>query len=104
MKTTLLIALVMGILSPAPTWSAERGAMLPPSRTVCNQQATAAQITGDARKVYIRNCLQNRQSAPRDKSLTPYEQQMKKCSAQTQMLDGDERRRASGDCMAQSGW
>lgn len=104
MKTMLLTALVMGMFSAAPTWSAERGAMLPPSRTACNQQATAAQVIGDARKAYIRNCLQNRQSAPRDKSLTPHAQQMKKCSAQTQMLDGDERRRATGDCMAQSGW
>ena len=98
MKTTLLI-LFLGAIGHAQ--AAERGAPPPSSRTACNQQATAAQVTGEARKNYLRDCLQNRWSAPFEKSLTPQQQRMRRCSAHVQGGDPDERRRAINDCMAQ---
>ncbi|WP_110877376.1 PsiF family protein [Franconibacter helveticus] len=100
MKTTLLTTLVMGMLSSGPDYAAERSVLPPSSRTTCNQQATAAQITGKARETYLQNCLRNRQSAPGEKSLTPRQQQMNKCRRQANQLDVDARRRAISECMA----
>ncbi len=102
MKSSILLALLAGLLSSSPVHAAERTLTPQQQRmTSCNQQATAQTLKGDARKTYMSNCLKNSQSVPADKSLTPQQQKMKSCNneAGNKSLTGDARKKFMSDCL-----
>ncbi|WP_240494254.1 PsiF family protein [Pantoea sp. 1.19] len=71
--------------------------------TVCNQQASAQALTGEARKSWMSQCLKKR--APEEKGLTPQQMRMKTCNVQAteQMLTGDARKTFMSACLKNNG-
>lgn len=70
MKITLLVTLLFGLVFLTTVGAAERTLTPQQQRmTSCNQQATAQALKGDARKIYMSDCLKNSKSAPGEKVL-----------------------------------
>lgn len=102
MKISLLASLFAGLFLLSQASAAEKNLTPQQQRmTTCNQQATAQNIKGDARKTYISDCLKNRASAPGEKSLTPQQQRMRECNVQAteQSLKGDDRSKFMSGCL-----
>ena len=100
MKITLLVTLLFGLVFLTTVGAAERTLTPQQQRmTSCNQQATAQK--GDARKIYMSDCLKNSKSAPGEKSLTPQQQKMRECNNQAtqQSLKGDDRNKFMSACL-----
>ena len=68
MKITLLMTLLFGLIFLTTVGAAEKTLTPQQQRmTTCNQQATAQTLKGDARKIYMSDCLKNSKSAPEEK-------------------------------------
>ena len=102
MKATILVTLLSGMFLMASA-NAEEKTLTPQQQrmTICNQQATAKTLKGDARKTYMSDCLKNGASKPDEKSLTPQQQKMRECNAQAteQSLKGDDRKKFMSGCL-----
>ncbi|AHJ75057.1 MULTISPECIES: phosphate starvation-inducible protein PsiF [Kosakonia] len=102
MKITLLVTLVFGLLFVTALSAAEKTLTPQQQRmTLCNQQATAQTLAGDARKKYMSDCLKNTKTEPGQKSLTPQQQRMRECNAQAtqQSLKGEDRSKFMSGCL-----
>ncbi|WP_342321962.1 phosphate starvation-inducible protein PsiF [Kosakonia sp. BYX6] len=103
MKITLLVTLIFGLLFVTALSAADEKTLTPQQQrmTLCNQQATAQTLAGDARKQYMRDCLRNTKTEPGQKSLTPQQQRMRECNAQAtqQSLKGDDRSKFMSACL-----
>src|SRR3569833_3306211 len=66
----------------------------------CNVQAKAQQLSGDARKSFMKTCLSNHPAAAASK-LTPQQQKMKQCNAdaRTRNLAGTDRKTFMSTCL-----
>lgn len=102
MKITLLVTLLFGLLFVTALSATERTLSPQQQRqTLCNQQATAQTLAGEARKRYVRDCLKNTKTAPGQKSLTPQQQRLRECTSQAtqQSLKGEDRSKFMGACL-----
>lgn len=102
MKITLLVTLLFGLVFLTAVGATEKPLTPQQQRmTTCNQQATAQALKGDARKIYLSDCLKNSKSAPGEKSLTPQQQKMRECNVQAteQSLKGDDRSKFMSACL-----
>ncbi len=68
--------------------------------TTCNADAKTQNLSGDARKSFMSNCLKATPAAT-TKTLTPQQQKMTTCnaSAKTQNLAGDARKTFMSTCL-----
>lgn len=66
----------------------------------CNAEAKTENLTGDARKAFMKECL-SAAKAP-EATLTPQQQKMKSCNAEakTKNLAGDERKVFMKTCLS----
>lgn len=66
----------------------------------CNAQAKQQQLSGDARKSFLKTCLSNQPAAAASK-LTPQQQKMKQCNAdaKTKNLAGADRKTFMSTCL-----
>ncbi|TDT60761.1 psiF repeat-containing protein [Enterobacter sp. AG5470] len=106
MKITFLVTLVFGLLFVTALGAAEKNLTPQQQRmTLCNQQATAQTLSGDARKHYMSDCVKNTKTEPGQKSLTPQQQRMRECNAQAtqQSLKGDDRSKFMSACLKKQG-
>ena len=102
MKITLLVTPIFGLLFITAVSAAEKTQTPQQQRmTLCNQQAAAQTLSGDARKDYMRDCLKNTKTEPGQKSLTPQQQRMRECNAQAtqQSLKGEDRSKFMSGCL-----
>lgn len=104
MKLTLMVTLLFGLFFMAAMSLAAAEKTLTPQQqrmTLCNQQATAQTLAGDARKRYMSDCLKNTKTEQGQKSLTPQQQRMRECNMQAtqQSLKGDDRKKFMGACL-----
>ncbi|MGY5958226.1 phosphate starvation-inducible protein PsiF [Kosakonia sp. BK9b] len=106
MKITFLVTLVFGLLFVTALSAAEKNLTPQQQRmTLCNQQATAQTLAGDARKQYMSQCLKNTKMEAGQKSLTPQQQRMRECNAQAtqQSLKGEDRSKFMSACLKKQG-
>jgi len=68
----------------------------------CNTQAKEQNLSGDARKSFMKTCLSNAPAAPAAKALTPQQEKMKSCNAdaKTKALKGDARKSFMKTCLS----
>lgn len=102
MKITLLVTLIFGVLFMTALSAAEKTVTPQQQRmTLCNQQAKAQNLGGDARKSYMSDCLKSTKTEPGQKSLTSQQQRMRECNAQAtqQSLKGDDRSKFMSACL-----
>ena len=106
MKITLLVTLLFGLLFVTALSAAEKTVTPQQQRmTLCNQQASAQTLGGEARKRYMQDCLRNTKTQPGQKSLTPQQQRLRECQSQAtqQSLMGDSRRKFMSACLTKQG-
>ncbi|HSP98350.1 MAG TPA: PsiF family protein [Candidatus Dormibacteraeota bacterium] len=86
------ITLVALLAAPAMALTAQQEKM-----KACNAEAAQKQLTGDARKTFMSDCLKADHGG-----LTPQQQKMKDCnaSANTQHLKGESRKEFMSTCLA----
>jgi hypothetical protein len=67
--------------------------------TLCNKQAGAQKLTGDARKTFMSECLSGKTTS--STTLTPQQQKMKDCNATAtvQNLTSDARKSFMSSCL-----
>src|SRR5262245_3226175 len=67
----------------------------------CNADAKTKNLSGDARKDFMKTCLSADSAAPASKELTPQQQKMSTCSkdAAAQHLSGDDRKKFMSSCL-----
>jgi len=104
MKLTFMVTLLFGLFFITALSVAAAEKTLTPQQqrmTLCNQQATAQTLSGDARKRYMSDCLKNTKTEPGQKSLTPQQQRMRECNTQAtqQSLKGEDRQKFMGACL-----
>lgn len=101
MKMIQWVPLLFGIILAGPVQAAEKTLTPQQQRmTACNQQASAGELKGDARKTFMSDCLKN--GVPGEKKgLTPQQQKMRECNAQAtqQSLKGDDRSKFMSGCL-----
>ena len=70
--------------------------------STCNAQAKEQNLSGDARKTFMKTCLSNAPAAPAAEALTPQQQKMKSCNAdaKTKALKGADRRAFMKTCLS----
>ncbi|MBS0389109.1 MAG: phosphate starvation-inducible protein PsiF [Proteobacteria bacterium] len=70
----------------------------------CNAQAKEQNLSGDARKAFMKTCLSNAPAAPAAKALTPQQEKMKSCNAdaKTKGLKGADRKAFMKTCLSGS--
>lgn len=98
MRTPLTVLIGLVILATGPAFGAT--AQQEKMKT-CNADATSKNLTGDARKDYMKSCLSSSGSAAAKKELTPQQQKMSDCSkeAKTKSLSGDARKEFMSTCL-----
>lgn len=102
MKITFLVTLLFGMLFMMAVSAAEKTLTPQQQRmTICNQQATAQTLKGDARKTYMSDCLKNTKVEPGQISLSPQQQKMRECNSQAtqQSLKGEDRSKFMSACL-----
>ena|SRR5689334_16286565 len=67
----------------------------------CNADAKAKNLSGDARKDFMKTCLSADNAAAGGKEMTPQQQKMSTCSkdAAAQHLTGDDRKKFMSTCL-----
>src|SRR5262249_37797963 len=92
MRTQLTVLIGLAILATGPAFGATAQQEKMKS---CNADAASKNLTGDARKDFMKSCLSSSGSAaaPAKKELTPQQQKMSDCSkeAKSKSLTGDAR-------------
>ncbi|MDE2220099.1 MAG: phosphate starvation-inducible protein PsiF [Gammaproteobacteria bacterium] len=70
----------------------------------CNAQAKEQNLSGDARKGFMKTCLSNAPAAPAAKALTPQQEKMKSCNAdaKAKALKGADRKAFMKTCLSGS--
>jgi len=98
MRTQLSVLIGLVILATGPAFGAN--AQQEKMKT-CNADATSKNLTGDARKDFMKGCLSSSGSAAAKKELTPQQQKMSDCSkeAKTKNLAGDARKAFMSTCL-----
>jgi hypothetical protein len=98
MKTNLFTALALVALLAGPA-----GALTPQQEKMktCNADAAQKQLSGDARKTFMKDCL-GAGGGTQHASLSPQQQKMKDCnaSATAQSLKGAPRKEFMSACLA----
>ncbi|HVY05264.1 MAG TPA: PsiF family protein [Burkholderiales bacterium] len=96
-KIILLLSLSMLAL-PALADTAQQDKM-----KTCNADAKAKNLSGDARKAFMKECLGAKPAAAAEpeKKLTPQQEKMKTCNAdaKAKALKGDERKKFMSECL-----
>jgi hypothetical protein len=87
-----ILILAVSSLRPANALTPQQELM-----KTCNTQAGNQNLTGDARKSFMSDCLSGKAST----TLTPQQELMKSCNAQatTQKLKGDARKQFMSSCL-----
>ncbi len=69
--------------------------------TDCNAQAKTQNLSGDARKSFMKTCLSNQPAAADAKPLNSQQQKMKQCNADatSKGLSGDARKSFMSSCL-----
>jgi len=97
MKKIMLIGLVAGALLATGAWAetAQQARM-----KSCNADAGKQQLSGDARKAFMKSCLSGK-SGSGDKGITQ-QQRMKNCNAEAsgKQLKGDARKAFMKSCLS----
>ena len=96
MKSALVVSLVLALLS----FAAQAETAQQTKMKTCNADAKTQNLSGDARKSFMKTCLSNQPAAAASK-LTPQQQKMKQCNAdaKTKGLSGAERKTYMSTCL-----
>ncbi|WP_017347942.1 PsiF family protein [Pantoea sp. A4] len=99
MKWLLVMALA-GVCLSSGAYAAEKTAQQE-KMTMCNQNAKTQNLSGDARKSFMSNCLKKDSKMS---GMTPQQMKMKTCNsdASTKGLKGDERKTFMSTCLKKS--
>jgi len=93
-RNFVFATLLMTTAVSAGALTAQQGKM-----STCNAQAKDQNLSGDARKTFMKTCLS---SAPAAKELTPQQQKMKSCNADAKSkgLKGADRKAFMKTCLS----
>ena len=101
LRTTIALATAAALLLPLGPSSAQQQKATPQQELMktCNADAGARNLSGDARKTFMSDCLSGK-TTPAAGSSTPQER-MKSCntSANDRKLDGDARKTFMSSCL-----
>ena len=96
--TVLTLSLLIGVL---PVHAATNQTAQQKKMTTCNAQATDQQMSGDARKAFMKTCL----SSSAHVASNSQQQRMKQCNsdAASKHLTGDARKQFMSTCLKKEG-
>lgn len=96
-KFAIIAATLFSLASlPAHAENAQQQKMI-----TCNADAKAKNLSGDARKSFMKDCLSA--GAPEEKKLNAQQQKMKDCNAEAKGMKGEERKKHMSGCLKGSG-
>ena len=100
MKHMIVVALAAGMLASPGVWaeSAQQNLM-----KTCNDDVGKKNLSGDARKDFMKPCLSGETAAkPAAAGVTPQQQRMKDCNAEaaSKELKGDTRKTFMSSCLS----
>ena len=102
MRTSISVLAALLVLAFQPAFSATEAQQAQQDKMkTCNADATTKQLTGDARKTYMKTCLSGSSGTAEHKQLTPQQQKMSDCSkdAKAKGLKGDARKTFMSTCL-----